>query len=167
MKTIVLLCGADRSGKTNTLKRFFGVSGRLNPNQLLERVLDGKKVYAFNLGSPQELAGVFCELDKVKPRIEKRIQKCEQASLGQDYFLIIPFTLSVKEGKINERCILEPIESLKARDFKVVPIYLKKEKTAYLELKDALMNRITKHVIKSDEDYDRQARELETLIKNV
>lgn len=167
MKTIVLLCGADNSGKTSTLRRFFEFEGDLRSHPLLERTLDGRKVYAFYLGSPQELAGGFCDLDEVKPRIEKRIQKCEQASRGQDYFLIIPFTLSVKEGEINERCILEPIESLKARGFKVVPIYLRKEKTAYLELKDSLMNRITKYVIKSDEDYDRQARELETLIKNI
>ena len=99
MKTIMLLCGADSSGKTSTLRRFFRFKGDLRSNPLLERTLNGKKVYAFNLGSPQELAKVFCALDKVKPRIEKRIQKCEQASLNQDYVLIIPFTLSVKEGK--------------------------------------------------------------------
>jgi len=169
MKTIVLLCGADRSGKTKTLKRFFGVSGRLKRNQLLEKVLDGKKIYAVSLSAPQELIKEFCDVDEVKARIEKKIQKCEEASKGQDYILIIPFGIYARKGKaeINERCILEPIESLEARGFKVVPVYLRKEKTAYLELKDSLMNRITKYVIKSDKDYDRQARELETLIKNL
>jgi len=167
MKTIVLLCGADRSGKTSTLRRFFGFSGDLRSKQLLERTLDGKKVYAVHLGSPQELANDFCNLEKVKPRIEKRIQKCEEASKGQDYVLIIPFTLFVEEGKINERCILDPIESLKARGFKVAPIYLRKEKTVYLELKDSFMNRITKYVIRSNKEYDRQARELETIINLV
>jgi len=168
MKTIVLLCGVVRSGKTKTLRRFFRFEGSLRSNPLLERTLDGKKVYAFHLGSPQELAHDFCNLDKVKPRIEKRIKKCEEASKGQNYTLIIPFTLSVKQGKINERCILKPIESLKARGiFRVVPIYLRKEKTPYLELKNSFMKRITRYEIKSNEDYDRQARELETLIKLV
>ena len=48
MKTIFFICGAPRSGKTNTLKNFFNVSDikRLTPMQLLEKPVDGKKVYA-------------------------------------------------------------------------------------------------------------------------
>lgn len=169
MKTIVLLCGVARSGKTKTLKRFFNVSGRLKPYQRLERVVDDKKVYAFSLCAPQELVKEFCYVNEVIDKIEKRIQKFEEASHSQDCVLIIPFGIYARKGKaeINEQCILKPIDWLRAKGYRVFPVYLRKERTRYLSLKDALMNRITKHVIKSDKNYDRQARELETLIKNL
>jgi hypothetical protein len=170
MKTAVLLCGANEVGKTKTLKKFFGVSltTRLGPMQLLERTLNGKKIYAVSLGSPQELSR-FCKVDEVEANIEKRIRKCEVASHGQDYVLIMPFGVYARKGKaiLNEPCILEPIEWLKAKGFKVVAIYLRKEKTTNLSLKDTLMKKIALYEIKSDEDYDRQAKELENIIKNL
>jgi ribonucleotide reductase alpha subunit len=167
MKTIVLLCGADRSGKSNTLKRFFRVSGRLKPNQLLIRVLNGKTIYAVSASAPQELEK-FCKVEDVKARIEKRIEKCEEASQGKDYILILPFGIYAKKGKkeISEPCILEPKKWLETRGLKILAIYLRKEKNAYVELKDALMKRIAKHLIMSDMDYDRQAKELEEIIRN-
>ncbi len=128
MKPIVLLCGSNNVGKTKTLKKFFGESltGRLKPTQKLKKGLNGKKIYAVSLSSPQEQSP-FCVINEVKERIEKRIQKCGQASQAQDYTLIIPFTMYVKDGSINERCIMEPIEFLRAKGFKVFPIYLRKE----------------------------------------
>lgn len=169
MKTAVILCGSYNAGKTKTLKKFFGVShiGKLKRMQLLERVLDGRKIYAISLSSPQELSD-FCVVDQVKEKIEKRIQKCEQEGQSQDYFLIIPFTLMVKGGEINERCIVEPIQWLKAKGFKVVSIYLRRENTRYLSLKDALMRKITSKIIESKEgDYDRQSRELEDILRSL
>ena len=62
--------------------------------------------------------------------------------------------------ELNKRCILEPIKWLGSQGFRLLAIYLRKEKTAYINLKDSLMKRITKHIIESNEDYDRQAEEL-------
>ena len=169
MKTIGLLCGARNSGKTNTLKAFFGVSDikRLKPMQLLERILNGKRVYAVGLTSPQELANDFCNTEKVKTRIRKRLKKCDRASQGQDYILIIPFTMFVEGERINERCIIEPIEWLSSEGFEVFSVYLRK-KEANLHLKDALMKKIGASVIESrKDDYDRQAKELESLIRKL
>ena len=169
----MLLCGSNEVGKTKTLKKFFRVSlmTRLAPMQLLERTLDSKKIYAVSLSSPQELAKEFCQVDKVKSRIEKRLQKCEQVSHGQDYILIIPFGIyegrEEHKGQLNERCILEPIEWLRSLDFRVFLIYLRKETARFLSLIDLLMKKITSHIIKSDEDYDRQAKELENFVKNL
>lgn len=167
MKTIVLLCGSNNVGKTKTLKKFFGVSldGRLKPMQLLERTLNGKKICAVSLCSPQELSH-FCVVDEVKESIEKRIQKCEEHYRNQDYTLLMPFTLSVKDGGINERCILEPIEWLRTKGFKVVSVYLRRENIRDLPLKDALMKKITSMIIESKkDDYDRQSRELEDILR--
>lgn len=163
MKTIVLLCGVGEVGKTKTLKSFFSVkhTRRLGRMQLLQRVLNGKKIYAVSLSSPQEQEG-FCQIDKVKANIERRIQKCEQASQGQDYFLIIPFGIYRRNGRLNENCILKPIEWLRNQGFKVSPIYLKKMRAV-----DLLMKRITSNEIESTIEYDRQSRDLENFIKAI
>jgi hypothetical protein len=169
MKTVVLLCGDRNSGKTNTLKTFFGVSGikRLRPMQLLKTTVNGKRVYAVGLTSPQELAKDFCKVEKVDKRINKRLGKCELDSQGQDYVLIIPFTLFVKNGNVNERCIIEPIESLRSKGYNVVPVYLKKATSTFLHLFDALMNKIRATTIESSKDYDGQAEELKKLIRDL
>jgi len=173
MKTIVLLCGSNDVGKTNTLKKLFSVSlvGRLKPMQLLERVLNGKKIYAVSLSSPQELSD-FCVVDEVKVNIEKRIQKCELASEGQDYILIMPFGIyegkGEHKGQLNERCVLEPLEWLRSLGFRVASVYLRKEKARLLSLIDLLMKKVTSTVIESQKNnYDRQARELEEFIKKL
>lgn len=170
MNTIVLLCGGNNSGKTTTLKQFFagGKKQKVEQTTLYERVIDGKRVYAVGLSSPQELEK-FCHVDDVKADIEKRIQECEKASQNQDYTLIIPFGIYENKDrtKLNEECLLKPIEWLKTRGFKVFPIYLRKENTTHLLQKDSLMKRITSTIIKSQKhDYDK-SRELENFIKNL
>ena len=136
MKTIVILCGVGEAGKTKTLKELFGVSNirRLRRMKLLEKVLDGKKVYAVSLSSAQEQEE-FCQVDKVKANIERRILKCEQASQIQQYMLIIPFAVYRRKGKLNEDCILKPIDWLRNRGFKVHPIYLKRMRPVDLLMK--------------------------------
>lgn len=169
MKTIVILCGVNASGKTTTLKRFFRVSHitRLKPMQLLERVLDGKKIYAVSLNSPQELRD-FCDIKGVKDSIGKRISKCEQASKEQQYTLIIPFGLyGAVKGKLNENCILNPIEWLRNQGFRIFIVYLRKKTARRLDLVDSFMKRLTSNVIESTKEYDRQANELEKIIRSL
>ena len=166
MKTVVLLCGDRDSGKTNTLKTFFGVSDikRLKPMQLLVTTVNGKRICAIGLTSPQELANDFCNVEKVDKRINKRLEKCELNSQGHGYVLIIPFTLFVEDGNVNERCIIEPIESLRSKGYNVVPVYLRKTTSTFLHLFGALMSKIGATIIESSKDYDRQAEELKKLI---
>ena len=166
MKNIVILCGVGEAGKTKTLKEFFGVSHvrRLRRDQLLERVLNGKKIYAVRLSSPQEQED-FCEIDDVKDNIKRRIQKCEQASKGQQYALIIPFGLyGATKGKLNEDCILKPIEWLRSQGFRVYVIYLRKKTARGLKLLDSFMKGLASNVIESTKEYDRQAKELKNFI---
>jgi len=171
MKNIVLLCGANEAGKTKTLKTLFGVSltQRLRPNQLLERKINGKTVYAVSLCSPQELSS-FCNVEEVKKRIDKRIDICEKASQGQEYVLILPFGIYQSKGKygeINVKCVVEPIISIKAKGFRAVPIYLRKEKSKIVHLVDKLMENMSKHRIDSNEDYERQAKEILRIISKL
>ena len=169
MKTIVILCGVGEVGKTKTLKKFFGVSHvrRLRRDQLLERGLNGKKIYAVRLSSPQEQED-FCEIDDVKGNIKRRIQKCEQASKGQQYTLIVPFGLyGASKGKLNEECILKPIEWLRSQRFRVYVIYLRKRTARELKLLDSFMKELTSYVIQSTKEYDRQAKELENFIRTM
>jgi hypothetical protein len=171
MKTILLLCGANEVGKTKTLKTLFGVSltQRLKPMQLLKRKINGKIAYAVSLSSPQELSP-FCNVEEVKRKIDKRIDICEKASEGQEYVLVIPFGIyqgKGKNGEINVKCIIEPIISTKAKGFKAIPIYLRKETSQVIHLIDGLMKSISKHQIDSDKDYARQARELLNIISKL
>jgi hypothetical protein len=170
MKTVVLLCGSNCVGKTMTLKVFFGVKHirKLKPMQLLENHLNGKTVYAVSLSSPHELANDFCNVKKVEERVDKRLKKCDEKAQGKDYFLIIPFTMSVEDGEINEKCILEPIEWLRVMNIRVTAVYLRKTETDLLDAKDALMEKIAApRIISKIDEEDRQARELEEIIKKL
>ena len=169
MKIIVILCGVGQAGKSKTLKEFFNVSHikRLGYMQSLERTINGKKVYAVSLNSPQELRK-FCDVEGVKDSIQKRIKKCEDASKGQDYVLIIPFGIyGAVRGELNEDCILKPIEWLRGRGFRVFLIYLRKKTARALSLVDSFMKGLTSNVIESTKEYDRQARELENLVGSI
>lgn len=168
MKTIIILCGVGQTGKSKTLKKFFGVSQiRLRPMQLLERLLDGKRVYAVSLNSPQEQRD-FCDVEGVEDSIRKRIKKCEQVSEGQQYTLIVPFGLyGATKGKLNEDCILKPIEWLRSQGFRVYVTYLRKKTARGLKLLDSFMKGLASNVIGSTEEYDRQARELENFIRAI
>jgi hypothetical protein len=147
--------------------------------QLLDRNVDGKKVYAVGLTSPQELTNEaarslgksgFCKFEKVITRIRKRIKKCDSESPTEDYILLIPCTLFVENGKINEKCITEPMKWLDTEGFKVFVVHLRKDYDfSYLE--DTLMKEIgtePKKTIKSQKDgYDKQAKELENFIRTL
>lgn len=165
MSTIVLLCGAGKSGKTTTLRGFFiGCRKyRINRATLYERTIDGKTVYAVGFDSPQE-RNKFCRVELVKANIEKRITICEEVAKGHGYVLVIPFGLreNKERTQLNERCILEPIEWLRSRRFRVSPIYLRKTNTRRLAEKDALMARITQTIFlttPSDCDKSRELRD--------
>jgi hypothetical protein len=167
MNTIVLLCGANKSGKTTTLRRFFinCKERKVNRATLYERAIDGKKVYAVGFDSPQEREK-FCRVDLVKANIEKRITICEEAARGQNYVLVIPFGLreNKERTQLNKRCILEPIEWLKGRGFRVFSIYLKKANTRRLEEKNAVMVKITQTIfLTTPRDCDKSG-ELEKFI---
>ena len=170
MNVIVILCGGNSSGKTTTIKRFFKdkSSTTNNGRHFFERMLDDNRVYAVSSRSPHEIVNCFCDVEGVNKDIEKRTDECDKKANGQRYILIIPFTMSVSEAdreKLNEDCILRPIETLKGR-YNVFVIYLKKKNAKNLEQKNALMKRITPHkeIETTRDDYDKST-ELEVYIR--
>ena len=170
MKTIVLLCGTSKSGKTKTLKALFKVSHvrRLLPNQLLEGTINKTKILAVSLGSPQEIEK-FCNIAKVEENISRRIQKCEHAYPDENYALIIPYGVYQKsrtDRELNEKCFLEPVEWLKTLGFKIIAVYIRKRTARLLGSKDSLIRKISKFEINSNKEYQRQAIELENYLKN-
>lgn len=119
MNNVVILCGANSCGKSTTLKGFFGIAKTADAPEYNERKIDGKTVCAVSLGvtfgSPQEQSP-FCNVVKVQENIKTRIIECDRKATSKPYFLIIPFTMSgsrKKKKKVNEDCILKPIEELK------------------------------------------------------
>lgn len=171
MKEVILLCGVSQAGKTNTLKEFFGrdISKRLLPLELLERQFNGKTFYAVSLSSPQERSrekGGFCNLQNVMAILNDLIKKCDAVSTGKDYTIVIPSGLyGTQKGMLHENCILEPINLLENKGFKVHCIYLRKKTAKGLNLLDAFMNKLTSYVIESAMDYYyNQAKEFEKII---
>ncbi len=168
MNNIVILCGANDCGKTSTLKGFFGIDTNAeSPEYYVERKLDGKTVCAVGFSSPQEQVHDFCNVTKVKENINRRVSECDKKATSKPYFLIIPFTMSGsrrKKKKVNEDCILKPIEELKKR-FNVFVIYLRKTNTHHRKEKDALMEPIAMHpyIPTTKKDYDK-SKELEKFL---
>ena len=127
---------------------------------------DDKTVCAVSFSSPQERSA-FCYVEQVQDDINKRIQECDKESKGKPYILLIPFTMSgsrAKKKKLNNECIVKPIEELEKK-FKVYVIYLKKKNARNLAEKDALMKKIAVAEIETTKtDYDK-SKELEIFLK--
>lgn len=165
MIKIVVLIGRGASGKSKTLKRFFGIDRRLRKNEYIENIIDGKIICAVSLSSPQELRG-YCKYDLVMTNILERLniakREVKKRHNRDDFIFVIPFGLYMRDDKINEDCIFKPIEWLKAQAHIVKLIYLKRHTRKLLF--DEFMARLTKDNIVSREDYDKQAEELRNLI---
>ena len=137
---------------------------KLRPRQLLQRTINGTPIYAVSLVSPQEISD-FCDVENVRAIIRNRIEKCDFASGGKHYTLVIPFGLfGAQSGTLNERCIYKPIEWLQNLGFSVDVVYLRKKTARRLALIDSFMRTLAFNVIESTEEYKRQAREFESFI---
>jgi GTPase SAR1 family protein len=170
MNAIVILCGGDSSGKTTTIKRFFKDESTImsSGRHFFERILDDNRVYAISSCSPHEIVNCFCDVDGVNKDIEKRTDECDKKANGQRYILIIPFTMSFSRAdrnKLNEDCILKPIEDLK-KAYKVFIIYLKKSNAKLCSQMDALMKRVeSDKTIETTKKVFNKSTELEAFIK--
>lgn len=107
--------------------------------------------------SPQEQEE-FCHVNEVMASIDTKIAQSESKDCK---LMILPFTLGTNlQRRVNAECIERPVEILRRRKIAVHLIYLRKERARELEELDALMQQLSEKTISSDEDYDRQAREL-------
>ena len=167
MNKIVILCGGNNSGKTSTLRGFFGIDNAdASPSSYVERKLDSKIVCAASFSSPQERSA-FCNVKQVQDDIDERLKVCDEESKGKPYILLIPFTMSTSDAdrkKLNVNCIVKPIEELEKK-FKVYVIYLRKTNARNLAEKDALMKPIAVAEIETTKtDYDK-SKELEKFLR--
>lgn len=168
MVTMILLVGKSDSGKTKTLNEFFGV-GRWSKGYH-EKIINGKIVCVVGFRSPQESDWIsFCKFELVIKDINERLKNAETEVKKKhdkdDFVFVIPFTLKREDGRINEDCILKPIEDLRDKGHIVVPIYLNRTHRKQQQLYDEFMKELTIHVILSREEYIEQAKELSNLIK--
>ncbi len=170
MIKIVPLIGIRDSGKTGTLLEFFGVEKRSGSYGYMDRVIKGKIVCAYGLCSPQELRE-YCNYNLVIENIKERLARAKievKKRRGKGEFIfIIPFGLYMRDGEINENCILKPIDRLKKDGYAVSPIYLRRQLSISSRAKDFddFVKKVTTKKIDSiKDDEDRQAKELKKLI---
>ena len=162
MVTVILLIGKANSGKTRTLKKFYGVDGII---KYIDKRIGKTIVCSVSLTSPQELRE-FCKYELVIENLNKRLKTAEKKVKEKynknDFVFVIPFTLMEKEGSINKNCILKPIENLKDKGHNIHPIYLKK--TSKNSDYDEFMKELKPQEILSRKEYCEQARKLKNLI---
>jgi hypothetical protein len=176
MKHLIVLCGVENSGKTNTLKKFFRFEGkRWSKNKLTSRPIYGKIVYSVGANSPQELNKKYKEdtptfVKKIKERISEVTEKCEKESSGEDYVLIIPFTIykHSRKEKLYEESIQEPIDWIKDK-YNVETVYLQKVGYKWENLTYEFMSRLVPepYIIESHERYELQSEKLESIVKKL
>ncbi len=117
---IFILLGVGDSGKTKTIKAFFGVDNRYKTRSILEIGGEEFTIYMVLLGSPQE-RNEFCDVENVNIDIQNRLDYCEVRDAN--YMLLIPFTIkrNFDDRSLNENCISELPRS-KLRGVKCRPV---------------------------------------------
>lgn len=142
---ILILAGAQKSGKTTTIGRSKEKGIKAHLTHEFGRTLfsyKGKKVAVWS-GSCQEL-NEFCHFEGVIECIKERIKEAEEADCA---LLILPFTLWTRWGELNTKCITEPLDWLRSKGHKVKLVYLRNGAEKDVALMDGLMDRLGAEVI--------------------
>ncbi len=169
-KSLVFLLGLGYSGKTETLKAFFG------PNRsrgLWVKIVNGVPVFCVNDSSLQEELGkkesdrlgrtesIKRMIDDMKARIKKCEDYCKEKKYGR-FILILPATVRARERNVsNDALITAPITWARQR-YDTSVVYLQKLTKGVESLAEKLESRAT---IRGIEDYERQCGNLEEFIK--
>ena len=167
MINVIILIGRGNSGKTKTLHEFFGVKAWAKGYH--EKSINEKIVCAVGFRSSQESEWIpFCNYDLVIENIIERLEKAKKEVKNKydkdDFVFVIPFTLKREDGRINDDCIIKPIEYLTDKGHIVVPIYLNRPYLRQQQWYDEFVMGLTNHVILSREEYGEQAEELKKII---
>ena len=151
--SVIILAGARNSGKTKTLDE---MARRLQKTSARTYSFKGKVIRIYK-SSPQEQC-TFCHYQKVITIIDGEIRRCVSENCT---LLIVPFTMGMnRQGELNADCITKPTDHLRSGGLKVHLVYFRRESVRRLNLLDDLMSRLGAQIIKSTQDYTRQAHEL-------
>jgi hypothetical protein len=166
---VIVLIGVQDSGKTTTLEKFVKHFDESVTQRHYYRH-DGKLICVY-FGSPQELFP-FCNygmvIENVIGSARSRVKKAETRGCG---LIVLPFTLQVKEGKMNRDCIEKPIRELERKGIEAHIVYLRREKDdedntlECLQEMDELMTELEAKKIASDNEPEGQARLLFRIVK--
>jgi len=169
MDSIVILIGIRNSGKSNTVANFFGWGSTRHSKgvKTIQNSIGKEKVVAmWKNSSPQEKAE-FDTVEKIKEEIYKRIKKCQY--IGADIMLINFSIILNSQIQVVEDIITEPIKELQTK-YSVHTIFLDGGKPTN-ELNKARQFVVDKvkpnSTIISNEDYARQAKELESILRTL
>jgi len=181
MNNVVILLGTQNAGKSKTIKTFFGWQKKTNPHSGTTKDfkimnIDGRctPVFVETHGSPQEHNYSSTDervVSDVMKDIKRRLDNIEKTTkwLGLDSFvLLLPFSIIMKRGKLNESSILKPIEELR-KTHNVLIVHLKGGISGFdKEAEKFIKNKIeTDATIESEEKYKEQANKLKIILKNL
>jgi hypothetical protein len=95
--------------------------------------------------------------------IRRLLRRCAARSGS---LVIMPFTLQFKPD-INRHCIERPIRDLRIMGYDVTLVYLRRSDIREISEADSLMRELRAAVIRSDNDYKRQAEELWRVVQRI
>ena len=164
---VVVLCGAENSGKTTTLEALAELFDERVTRRRYFR--HWGKLIAIFYGSRQEKEP-FCHFKEVRRNVLRMLRYAEQRGC---VLVILPFTLQFEAGRINTKCIKKPIERLEVDEHQVHVVYLRREvyddgePIEGLELMDRLVRPIAEEEIPSEDNPERQARRLFRFLERI
>ena len=161
--SIIVLIGVPCSGKSRTLHAMADSHKAKNQSHAYSFSRRRTCIY---FSSPQEYSDChFCDYTQVNATVDSWIATCRSQSCD---LLIGAFSIRAnRQGELNEKCIMMPIENLNSRRFNVIPVYLRKDSSIHIGQVKNLIGRLrVKATIMSNENYPRQARELLDVVKS-
>lgn len=176
---VFLLVGLQNSGKTNTLSAWCNLHGY--------RLSQGPNVFPMTINGRQELVFVISSSkeeqeghnpERIRRSINKSIAFCSARAKRkgvESYTLVMASNIGYAEHRNkpvrflekHKNAALVTAETLRAKGFKTTSTYLRRivqDKSEQARL-DAFGQKHCKYRIRSDENYERQARQLNEIIK--
>ncbi|MBN2330500.1 MAG: hypothetical protein JXC85_01685 [Candidatus Aenigmarchaeota archaeon] len=161
MKNIVVpLIGLGNSGKSRTLRRFFGLPENSKKWAAEKKIGDILIICRF-FGSPQELRNdVTATIKDIKKRLDYCKTRCRVRGCKK-FILLLPMTIERKRGgSVEENLTTAAMNMLIGEGYKVEPIYLQKLDPVV----ERFVKQFTKIKIESLSEPDRQAKDLKKIL---
>ncbi len=167
----IILIGAENSGKTGTIDEWCRLKGKT-------RLAGGRTTFVTKINGKDEFVIISSssvqeqkryDLEKVKKELLERIARYEvllQKEGHPRFVWVMAFTVGVKKGIVKTDVVEQAIGLLESEGLGVLKVYIKRADLEKFAEIDDFINSIKDKEIISNEDYQRQSRELDGQISH-
>jgi len=173
----IILIGGQEYGKTGTIDNWCKLKGQVRKARGLTFFvikINGKDEFiVISSSSIQEQTSY--NLEKIKKKILSRIERYPKKAKKQGFerfIWIMAFTIGATSTSIKTEQVTMPIDLLKGNGFGVLKVYIDRmdskdedgKKVKQFEEINRFATQISDERIKSNQEYERQAKELDDII---